>query len=57
MNAKRRMTGIRDKICTGADLARALEKSRLTPEEARAWQKDLVAARKALKRQGNKWKT
>ena len=44
-----------EKICTGADLAKALEKFNLAPEEARAWHKDLVAARKALKPQGDKW--
>ena len=44
-----------EKICTGADLAKALEKVELTPDEARAWHKDLVAARKALKPQGSKW--
>lgn len=44
-----------DKVCTGKDLAEALEKVELTPEEARAWHKDLVAARKALKPQRDKW--
>jgi antitoxin (DNA-binding transcriptional repressor) of toxin-antitoxin stability system len=44
-----------EKICTGADLAKALEEVELTVEEAAAWHKDLVAARKALKPQGNKW--
>jgi antitoxin (DNA-binding transcriptional repressor) of toxin-antitoxin stability system len=44
-----------EKVCTGADLAKALEKVDLTPEEAKAWHKDLVAARKALKPQGDKW--
>jgi prevent-host-death family protein len=44
-----------EKICTGADLAKALEKVDLTPDEARAWHKDLAAARKALKPQGDKW--
>jgi antitoxin (DNA-binding transcriptional repressor) of toxin-antitoxin stability system len=45
-----------EKVCTGADLAKALEKVDLTPEEARAWHKDLVVARKALKAQGDKWR-
>ena len=44
-----------EKSCTGKDLAEALEHVELTPEEARAWHKDLAAARKALKPQGNKW--
>jgi len=45
-----------EKICTGADLAKALEDVELSPSEARAWHKDLVATRKALKPQGNKWR-
>jgi prevent-host-death family protein len=44
-----------EKVCTGADLAKGLENVELTPDEARAWHKDLVAARKALKPQGDKW--
>ena len=44
-----------EKVCTGKDLAEALERVELTPEDARAWHKDIVAARKALKPQGNKW--
>jgi antitoxin (DNA-binding transcriptional repressor) of toxin-antitoxin stability system len=44
-----------EKICTGADLAKALENVELTPAEASAWHKDLVVARKALKPQGSKW--
>jgi antitoxin (DNA-binding transcriptional repressor) of toxin-antitoxin stability system len=44
-----------EKVSTGADLAKALEGVALSSEEASAWHKDLVAARKALKPQGNKW--
>lgn len=44
-----------EKICTGADLVKSLENVELTPEEAKAWHEDLVAARKALKPQGDKW--
>ncbi len=44
-----------EKVCTGADLVRALEEVELTPAEARAWHQDLVAARKARKPQGSKW--
>ena len=40
-----------EKVCTGRDLADALGKAQLSPEEARAWQKDLAAARKT---QGSK---
>src|SRR5438105_4890859 len=35
-----------EKVCTGRDLADALGKAQLSAEEARAWQKDLAAARK-----------
>ena len=38
-----------EKVCTGRDLADALGKAQLSPEEARAWQKDLAAARKRLR--------
>jgi antitoxin (DNA-binding transcriptional repressor) of toxin-antitoxin stability system len=44
-----------EKVCTGADLVKALEKVDLKPEEARAWHEDLVAARKARKPQRDKW--
>jgi len=44
-----------EKICTGKDLAEALEHVELAPEEAKAWHKDMVAGRKALKPQRNKW--
>jgi hypothetical protein len=44
-----------EKLCTGADLAKALEKAELTPKEARKWHKDLVAVRKGRKPQGSKW--
>ena len=44
-----------EKVCTGRDLAEALSKTDLSTEEARAWQKDLVVARKKLIAPGNKW--
>jgi len=44
-----------DKICTGKDLADALERVELTSEEAKAWRSDLVEARKTLKPPGSKW--
>jgi antitoxin (DNA-binding transcriptional repressor) of toxin-antitoxin stability system len=37
-----------EKVCSGRDLAEALGKVELSPGEARAWHKDLVAARKRL---------
>ena len=44
-----------EKVCTGRDLADALGKAQLSPEEARAWQKDLAAARKKLRAPRDKW--
>lgn len=43
--------------CAGRDLAAALARVRLSPQEASAWQKDLKAARKSLKRQADKWQS
>jgi len=37
------------KSCTGRELAEALRKVDLSESEARAWHRDLMAARKALK--------
>ena len=44
-----------EKVCTGEDLAKVLEEAELTPEDSKAWHRDLAAARKTLKPQGNKW--
>jgi antitoxin (DNA-binding transcriptional repressor) of toxin-antitoxin stability system len=38
-----------DKVCTGRDLAALLAKTNLENSEAKAWRRDLVASRKALK--------
>ena len=38
-----------ENVCLGRDAAEALAKGRLSPEEAKAWQLDLRAARKFLK--------
>lgn len=46
----------RKKGCTGAELAEALADVDLTKEEARAWGKDLRAARKALRRPVDRWR-
>ena len=43
------------KECTGSELAEALGEADLPAAEARAWQRDLRAARKALKPPVNKW--
>lgn len=45
-----------EKICFGRDLAQALAKSGLTESEAKAWRRDLVAARKKLKRPADKYR-
>jgi antitoxin (DNA-binding transcriptional repressor) of toxin-antitoxin stability system len=44
-----------EKVCTGKQLAEALEEVKLTSEEAKAWQKDLSKARKILKPTPDKW--
>lgn len=44
------------KGCTGPELAEALRRVDLSESEARAWHRDLVAARKALKAPEDKWR-
>ena len=44
------------KGCTGPELAAALRKVDLSESEARAWHRDLVAARRALKPAKDKWR-
>ncbi|MFZ0863096.1 MAG: hypothetical protein WB781_11190 [Candidatus Sulfotelmatobacter sp.] len=39
----------REKVCLGGDLADVLKKARMSTHEARAWHRDLQAARKMLK--------
>ena len=43
------------KVCTGRDLAAVLEKAHLSEAEARAWRRDLKAARRRLKAPRDKW--
>lgn len=45
-----------ERVCTGRDLAKALEGFDLPAVEGRAWVKDLRAARKRLKARKDKWK-
>jgi antitoxin (DNA-binding transcriptional repressor) of toxin-antitoxin stability system len=45
-----------EKVCTGRDLAEALATVELSEGEARAWHRDLHAARKKLKAPANKWR-
>jgi antitoxin (DNA-binding transcriptional repressor) of toxin-antitoxin stability system len=50
-----RITPPDKKSSTGKDIAEALAKVSLTPSEARAWQRDLKKARKALIPPVDKW--
>ena len=45
-----------EKVCVGHDLAEILAKTKLPENEARAWHRDLEAARKTLKRPTYKWR-
>ena len=45
-----------EKICLGRDGANALAKARLSIQEAKAWHRDLQAARKRLKAPADKWR-
>ena len=45
-----------EKVCTGRDLAEALSRTDLPGEEARAWRRDLQAARRKLKAPASKWR-
>jgi antitoxin (DNA-binding transcriptional repressor) of toxin-antitoxin stability system len=51
-----RLTPEAEKRCTGRDLADALDKTELAPEEARGWHRDLRTARKTLKTPTDKWR-
>jgi antitoxin (DNA-binding transcriptional repressor) of toxin-antitoxin stability system len=44
-----------EKVCTGINLAAAVESGNLSPEEAQAWHRDLGAARSNLKPPVDKW--
>lgn len=45
-----------EKVCVGRALAEALAKTNLPRNEARAWRRDLLAARKTLKSPVDKWR-
>ena len=45
------------RTCTGAELAEALRGIALTPEESKAWRRDLANARRKLKPVRDKWKS
>lgn len=46
----------REKVCTGAELASALADAKLCISEARAWNRDLSAARSRLGALPDKWR-
>ena len=46
----------KEKVCLGRDLAEALGTAGLPVHEARAWNRDLRAARKTLKAPVDKWR-
>jgi antitoxin (DNA-binding transcriptional repressor) of toxin-antitoxin stability system len=43
------------RVCSGRKLAKVLVKTELPEETARAWRRDLRAARQSLKRPADKW--
>lgn len=45
-----------ERVCTGRELAKALNRIELPAHEAKAWWRDLRAARKALKPQAGRWR-
>ena len=45
-----------EKICLGSEAARALAEVELSPAEAKAWHRDLLAARKRPKVPTDKWR-
>jgi prevent-host-death family protein len=51
-----RLVPEQDKVCTGGQLVETLQKAELSSEEARAWHKDLTAARKKLNQPADKWR-
>jgi len=51
-----RLVGDAARVCTGRDLAAALANVELPTEEARAWRRELVAARKTLKAPADRWR-
>jgi hypothetical protein len=45
-----------EKACDGRTLAEALAQTELSEEEARAWRRDLQAARRTLKPPAGRWR-
>ena len=44
-----------ERVCTGRELAGALQRVPLSPAESRAWAKDMAVARRRLKTPADKW--
>ena len=51
-----RLVPEKKKVCTGPELAEALKRVDLSEAEARAWHRDLKAARKILKPPKDRWR-
>jgi prevent-host-death family protein len=51
-----RLVPAEEKGCTGSDLAEALREVELSPENFRAWRKDLQRARKMLRPPVDRWR-
>jgi antitoxin (DNA-binding transcriptional repressor) of toxin-antitoxin stability system len=51
-----RLVPDRERVCFGRDLAKALANVELPAEEAKAWRRDLQAARKRLKAPVDRWR-
>ncbi len=51
-----RLVPDREKVCSNRDLAAILRKNELPADEARAWYRDLRAARRMLKPPADKWR-
>ncbi len=45
-----------EKVCTGRELAAAVAAAKWSPEEARAWNRDIQRARKNLEPVADKWR-
>jgi hypothetical protein len=46
----------KERVCPGRELAKALTKTSLSEEEAKAWRRDLRSSRKRLKAAKDKWR-
>ena len=51
-----RLVPDKEKVCTGRDLAEAVARTELMTEEAKAWRRELQAARKTLKAPADTWR-